>query len=258
MRSNSYGREMYQDMENLGLPLPSVSKAKKGDEVDASLISVALPESFERESSKFWLQRQHVVGFIDLVSKRLGPYKFKEQKDVYNIITSLYLDNDAFDLYASRVARRDGAQLVRIRWSVPLAFKSHRGIFMRPIAHTRCRYSEQVEKHESNVISPLFVEVKTHREPWTGEKSKKERFDVPWNRMTDWLQGRWQPKKESSQILAASTLATIKRMSLQPKVMTQYRRFVFQRPETSFLRISMDSRLELGGFTDKNMFTAGA
>jgi hypothetical protein len=114
--SCSYGREMYEDMENLGLPLPSVSKAKKGDEVDASLSSTALPESFERESSKFWLQRQQVVGFIDLVSKRLGPYKFKEQKDVYNIITSLYLDNDAFDLYASRVARRDGAQLVRIRW----------------------------------------------------------------------------------------------------------------------------------------------
>ena len=95
---------------------PVTAKAKKGDEVDASLSSTALPESFERESSKFWLQRQQVVGFIDLVSKRLGPYKFKEQKDVYNIITSLYLDNDAFDLYASRVARRDGAQLVRIRW----------------------------------------------------------------------------------------------------------------------------------------------
>jgi SPX domain protein involved in polyphosphate accumulation len=102
----------------------------------------------------------------------------------------------------------------------------------------------------------VFVEVKTHREKWSGEKSKKERFEVPWNRMTDWLSGEWEPKKESSKVLASQTLATIKSMQLQPKIMTQYRRFVFQNPRTSFLRISMDSRLELAAFKGKDLFTA--
>jgi SPX domain protein involved in polyphosphate accumulation len=81
----------------------------------------------------------------------------------------------------------------------------------------------------------VFVEVKTHREKWSGDKSKKERFEVPWNRMTDWLSGEWEPKKESLKALASQTLATIKGMRLQPKIMTQYRRFVFQNPRTSFL-----------------------
>ena len=118
------------------------------------------------------------------------------------------------------------------------------------------RYSEYVDKHVTQVISALFVEVKTHREQFTGEKSKKERFEVPWNRMSDWLSGGWEPKKESLKALASQTLQTIKKMRLQPKIMTQYRRFVFQNPRTSFLRISMDSRLELAAFRGKDLFTA--
>ena len=118
------------------------------------------------------------------------------------------------------------------------------------------RYGEYADKHVTQVISAVFVEVKTHREKFTGEKSKKERFEVPWNRMSEWLAGQWEPKKESAKALAAQTLATIKRMRLQPKIMTQYRRFVFQHPRSSFLRISMDSRLELGGFQGKDMFAA--
>ncbi len=74
--------------------------------------------------------------------------------------------------------------------------------------------------------------------------------------MTDWLSGQWEPKRESLKALASQTLATIKGMRLQPKIMTQYRRFVFQNPRTSFLRISMDSRLELAAFKGKDLFTA--
>ena len=103
-------------MTELGLPLPRAVKSQKGDESPAAGKASELPDSFERESSKFWLQRGQVIPFVDLVTQKLGPYKFKEQKDSFNVITSIYLDNDAFDLYASRVARRDGAQLVRFRW----------------------------------------------------------------------------------------------------------------------------------------------
>ena len=105
-------------MEELGLPLPKDENVRVGDEMPSARQVSELPDSFERESSKFWLQRGQVVAFVDMVTQRLGPYKFKGQKDSFNVITSIYLDNDAFDLYASRVARRDGAQLVRMRWCV--------------------------------------------------------------------------------------------------------------------------------------------
>jgi len=59
------------------------------------------------------------------------------------------------------------------------------------------RYSEYADKHVTQVISALFVEVKTHREKFTGEKSKKERFEVPWNRMSDWLSG-WMGAKRKN------------------------------------------------------------
>jgi SPX domain protein involved in polyphosphate accumulation len=247
-----YTQEMFAKMTELGLPLPKDEKKRMGDESPANKSKLSeLPDSFERESSKFWLQRGQVIPFVDLVTQRLGPYKFKEQKDAFNIITSIYLDNDTFDLYASRVARRDGAQLVRFRWYGTFLHGS--GVQELSLFD---RYSEYADKHVTEVISAVFVEVKTHREKFTGEKSKKERFEVPWNRMSDWLSGRWEPKKESLKALASQTLQTIKGMQLQPKIMTQYRRFVFQNPRTSFLRISMDSRLELAAFKGKDLFSA--
>jgi SPX domain protein involved in polyphosphate accumulation len=109
-------KEMLAGMAELGLPLPKDENIRAGDEIPSYRQVSELPDSFERESSKFWLQRSQVVTFVDMVTQRLGPYKFKGQKDSFNVITSIYLDNDAFDLYASRVARRDGAQLVRFRW----------------------------------------------------------------------------------------------------------------------------------------------
>ena len=111
-----YTQDMFAKMTELGLPLPRDEKRRLGDEVPSAGQLPELPDSFERESSKFWLQRGQVIPFVDLVTQKLGPYKFKEQKDSFNVITSIYLDNDAFDLYGSRVARRDGAQLVRFRW----------------------------------------------------------------------------------------------------------------------------------------------
>jgi hypothetical protein len=244
---------MFANMTELGLPIPKDEKRRLGDEAPAASQLPELPDSFERESSKFWLQRGQVIPFVDMVTQRLGPYKFKEQKDSFNVITSIYLDNDAFNLYACRVARQDGAQLVRFRWYVTFLCGSCIHEIEAPLS---CRYSEYADKHVTQVISAVFVEVKTHRESFSGEKSKKERFEVPWNRMNDWLSGQWEPKKESLKALASQTLQTIKTMRLQPKIMTQYRRFVFQNPRTSFLRISMDSRLELAAFKGKDLFRA--
>lgn len=43
----------------------------------------------------------------------------------------------------------------------------------------------------SDVEAQIFVERKTHREDWTGEKSVKERFVCKEDKMNDYLAGRY-------------------------------------------------------------------
>lgn len=42
----------------------------------------------------------------------------------------------------------------------------------------------------------IFVERKTHREDWTGEKSVKERFTIKEDKMNDYLSGRYTMDEE--------------------------------------------------------------
>lgn len=60
-------------------------------------------------------------------------------------ISSIYFDNDSFDLYLGRLEKTEGAEAIRLRWYGNM---------------------DQTE---------IFVERKTHREDWTGEQSVKRR-----------------------------------------------------------------------------------
>ena len=59
-------------------------------------------------------------------------------------ITSLYFDNDDLDVYAQRLKKAEGASLIRLRW-----------------------YGHSWPPSE------VWVERKTHHEPWTGDRSLK-------------------------------------------------------------------------------------
>lgn len=76
-------------------------------------------------------------------------------------IASVYLDNEELDSYRTRLERREGANLVRIRW-----------------------YGDLWQGSGQGTGGVVFVERKTHHESWTQDKSTKERFpmrcgDVP-------------------------------------------------------------------------------
>ena len=60
---------MFAQMTELGLPLPKDEKRRLGDEAPAASQLPELPDSFERESSKFWLQRGQVIPFVDMVTQ---------------------------------------------------------------------------------------------------------------------------------------------------------------------------------------------
>lgn len=75
-------------------------------------------------------------------------------------ITSIYYDNQDLELYLGRLEKTEGAQAIRLRWYGPVDTPT------------------------------IFVERKTHREDWTGEKSVKARFPIKEHQVNDFLAGR--------------------------------------------------------------------
>ena len=76
-------------------------------------------------------------------------------------ITSVYFDNEDLELYLGRLEKTEGAEAVRLRW-----------------------YGDVDQK-------TIFVERKTHREDWTGEKSVKARFPIKEQNVNAFLRGEY-------------------------------------------------------------------
>ena len=77
----------------------------------------------------------------------------QSQRDVpsdSSLISSVYLDSPGLEVYSSRLARAEGATLIRVRW-----------------------YGDSGGDAEPD--AELFVERKTHHESWTTDNSVKER-----------------------------------------------------------------------------------
>jgi SPX domain protein involved in polyphosphate accumulation len=93
-----------------------------------------------------------------------NPDKEFEPKDA--AITSIYFDNEDLELYLGRLEKTEGAQAIRLRW-----------------------YGDT-----SN--TQIFVERKTHREDWTGEKSVKARFSIKEDKVNAFLHGEYTMDEE--------------------------------------------------------------
>jgi SPX domain protein involved in polyphosphate accumulation len=146
-------------------------------------------------------------------------------------ITSIYFDNDQFELYQGRLEKSEGAKAVRIRWYGNM---------------------DQTE---------IFVEQKTHREDWTGETSVKERFSIKEKYVNDFIQGNYQMDRaiqklrerglksetelEKMKELADDIQSTVLTRKLHPMVRTFYNRTAFQLPGDARVRISLDTELTM-------------
>jgi SPX domain protein involved in polyphosphate accumulation len=87
-------------------------------------------------------------------------------------ITSIYYDNPELELYLGRLEKTEGAEAIRMRWY---------GDIGGPI---------------------VFVERKTHREDWTGEKSVKERFVIKEEKLNDFCAGKYTMDEEFDALVA--------------------------------------------------------
>ncbi|KAK4517569.1 uncharacterized protein ATC70_000909 [Mucor velutinosus] len=190
--------------------------------------------AFVRNTTKYWVHPDNITELKLVILKHLPVLVFNPNKEFEtqdSAITSVYYDNDDFDLYMGRLEKTEGAEAIRMRW--------YGGM-------------------DSNTI---FVERKTHHEDWTGEKSVKARFPIKEKYLNSFLQGtyttdelfaktREQGRKSEKEIQELEQLAqevqyTTLTKRLHPMMRTFYNRTAFQLPGDARVRISLDTELSL-------------
>ncbi|GAA5867318.1 hypothetical protein JCM1840_005027 [Sporobolomyces johnsonii] len=190
--------------------------------------------AFVRQTTKYWVHPDNYVQLKLVILKHLPVLVFNPEKSFEAAdaaISSIYFDNPDLDLYMGRLEKTEGAEAIRLRWYGDMGVKQ------------------------------IFVERKTHREDWTGEKSVKARFPIAEHLVNDYLSGkhtmdatfeeiRKKGKKSDKEIdgmikLAREVQAAIKHKNLQPAMRTFYNRTAFQLPGDARVRISFDTQLSL-------------
>lgn len=207
----------------------------KGNPVKGDAAAGGTQQNFVRQTTKYWVHRDNITELKLVVLKHLpvlvfNPSKEFEEKDT--AISSIYFDNpDTWELYQGRLKKTEGAEAIRLRW--------YGGM-------------------ESDQI---FVERKTHREDWTGEKSVKARFSLKEKNVNAYLDGRMtverifekmrrEGKKSEAEIndleqLAREIQFRVITRRLVPVTRTFYHRTAFQLPGDARVRISLDTELTM-------------
>jgi SPX domain protein involved in polyphosphate accumulation len=150
-------------------------------------------------------------------------------------ISSIYFDSLDGTLYHDRIRRSEGAQLFRVRW-----------------------YGEKPSGDEK-----LFLELKTHHEPWTQASSVKERVNLCEKHMSLFLDHKpWtyvealpivieaNPKLNGSDLdQAVDLLLQMHQLvidkNLRPRVRSVYQRVAFQSSTSNALRLTVDRDVKM-------------
>jgi hypothetical protein len=156
----------------------------------------------------------------------------KEFENKDSAISSIYYDNsETWELYTGRLKKTEGAEAIRLRWYGGMENET------------------------------IFVERKTHREDWTGEKSVKARFSIKEKNVNAFLEGkmtveqvfekmRRDGKKSEKEIndleqLAREIQYRVITRKLKPVTRSFYHRTAFQLPGDARVRISLDTELTM-------------
>lgn len=191
--------------------------------------------SFIRHTTKYWVHPDNVTELKLIILKHLPVLVFnpsKEFEEADTAITSIYYDNpETWELYEGRLKKTEGAEAIRLRWYGGMQNET------------------------------IFVERKTHREDWTGEKSVKARFALKEKNVNAYLRGELLPaaifekarkegKKSEKAIaederLASEIQYTVLKKGYKPVCRSFYHRTAFQLPADARVRISLDTELTM-------------
>lgn len=191
-------------------------------------------QNFVRQTTKYWVHSDNITELKLIILQHLPVLVFNPNKDWEeddSAITSIYFDDESMDLYYGRLLKTEGAEAIRIRW------------------------------YGNMEVDNMFIERKTHREDWTGEKSVKARFPMKESKINDFLRGKFTAKqafekmrkdgrKSKSEIDSLERLAEevqyrVLKDKLRPVMRTFYHRTAFQLPGDARVRISLDTDLTM-------------
>lgn len=217
------------------------NRGKKGGQV----WTAGGTRDFVRKTTKYWVHPDNVMELKLYILKFLPVliYNATSDADIADpAITSIYFDNETFDLYLGRLQKHEGAEAIRLRWYGPTNNQE------------------------------IFIERKTHQEDWTGEKSVKQRFPLKEKHVNAFLRGEYNIEKTASKMLlrgksakevdAFRQLATevqtrVLEKNLRPAIRSFYNRTAFQLPGDASVRISLDTELTLIREDNSGMVRAG-
>ncbi|KAI1264297.1 SPX-domain-containing protein [Xylariaceae sp. FL1019] len=191
--------------------------------------------SFVRQTTKYWVHPDNVTELKLIILKHLPVLVFNASKEFEiadSAITSVYYDNpEKWDLYEGRLKKTEGAEAIRLRW------------------------------YGGMQNDTIFVERKTHREDWTGEKSVKARFAMKEKNVNAYMRGDLLPaalfekarkdrKKSEKTIAEDERLAkevqySVLKKGYKPVCRSFYNRTAFQLPADARVRISLDTELTM-------------
>ena len=191
--------------------------------------------NFIRQTTKYWVHPDNVTELKLIILKHLPVLVFNANKEFEpqdSAITSIYYDNpETFELYEGRLKKTEGAEAIRLRWYGGMENET------------------------------IFVERKTHREDWTGEKSVKARFSIKEKNVNAYMRGELLPpaifekarkegKKSEKAIaederLASEIQYSILKKGYEPVCRSFYHRTAFQLPADARVRISLDTELTM-------------
>jgi SPX domain protein involved in polyphosphate accumulation len=207
----------------------------KGNPIKGDSSAGGGQQNFVRQTTKYWVHPDNITELKLIILKHLpvlvfNPNKEFETKD--SAISSIYYDNtDTWELYMGRLKKTEGAEAIRLRWYGGMENET------------------------------IFVERKTHREDWTGEKSVKARFAIKEKNVNAFLAGqmtvesvfekmRKDGKKSEKEISDLEQLAReiqyrVITRKLVPVTRSFYNRTAFQLPGDARVRISLDTELTM-------------
>ncbi|KAH3662201.1 hypothetical protein OGAPHI_005449 [Ogataea philodendri] len=191
-------------------------------------------QNFVRQTTKYWVHPDNITELKLIILKHLPVLVFNSNKEFEaedSAITSIYYDNPDMDLYYGRLLKTEGAEAIRIRWYGGMGAET------------------------------VFVERKTHREDWTGEKSVKARFPLKEKNVNDFMKGEYtvaqafekmrkDGKKSVQEIenlerLAQEVQYRVIKDKFRPVMRSFYNRTAFQLPGDARVRISLDTELTM-------------
>ncbi|KAG0181918.1 vacuolar transporter chaperone [Apophysomyces sp. BC1021] len=187
--------------------------------------------AFERATSKYWIHPQNVTEVKAIIMLHLPVLIFNADKRFEpsdSAISSVYFDNEDFDLYAGRLQRDENAEAIRFRWYGPMTSKS------------------------------IFIERKTHHASWNNGVSVKDRFRLDYEDVQPFITGELSVDEyvnrlrangvdeeivQANRFIAEGVQNSIMEKQLKPLARIFYNRTAFQLPGDQRVRLSLDTDL---------------